>query len=61
MSSEKRLSREKKLSSEKKLSCEKKLSSEKLMFFVVRKEKSFLVIEAKEVRTVEEVIRSDGL
>ena len=29
--------------------------------FAVIKERSYLVIEAKEVRTVKEVIRSDGL
>ena len=35
------------------------MSSEKN--FVVIKERSYLVIEAKEVGTVKEVIRSDGL
>ena len=34
---------------------------DKVIYFVVIKERSYLVIEAKEVRTVKEVIMSDGL
>ena len=53
---EDKLSSEKKLSCEKKLSNEKKLSSEKIFvlkcFFCVKKERSYLLIKAKEVRIV---------
>ena len=69
MSSEKKLSSEKRLSCEKKLSCEKSYLVRKIYLvgkrYLVcsdkRKKSYTVVIEAKEVRTVKEVIRSDGL
>ena len=48
------------MSSEKKLSCKKSYIVRK-SYLVCSEKRSYLVIKAKEVRTVKELIRSDGL
>ena len=61
LSSEKKFSSKKKWTSEKRLSCEKSYREKVLQKFVMIKERSYLVIEANEVRTVTEVMACDAL